>query len=406
MKRTIAVISTMDTKGLEAEFLRNRIREFGHRAILIDAGAVGPPEGSPDITNREVASKAGYDLELLLEGSDRDQVMDAMGTGTGVYLADMLKEGSLGGVMGIGGNQGSAIASIAMRALPIGFPKYLVSTVASGNIRPFIGCKDIHVVFSVSDLLGGLNAVTTSILSNSIAALVGMVEAGRPLTVDEDDRVIGISALGNTQEAVSYATRLLKMKGFQVIPFHASGAGGSAMEELVEAGIIHAVLDLTLHELTEEVMKIGAYVPVNPGRLLAAGKMGVPQVASTGGMEYLCFGPRESIPESFRDRTTYMHNPFNANVKINGEEMKKVARVMADRLNQAQGKTSVFVPLKGWSVYGSKGGIFFDPDANRMFTEILQKTLQDQVGFQAVDYHINDREFVDLCVSTLLSYMD
>ena len=178
------------------------------------------------------------------------------------------------------------------------------------------------------------------------------------------------------------------------------------MEELVMAGTIHGVLDLTPHELTEEVMNVGAYVPVNPGRMLAAGEKKIPLVAATGGMEYLCFGPRESIPELFRERTTYMHNSYNANVKISSEEMKKVAEVMAGRLNKAKGKTSVFIPLKGWSVYGSEGGVFYDPDGCRKFAEVLEDALQDHVGFQAIEYHINDREFVDLCVSTLLSYMD
>ena len=185
---------------------------------------------------------------------------------------------------------------MAMRVLPFGFPKYLVSTVASGNIRPYVGDRDIGVVFSVGDFLGGTNPVTGPILANAVAAVVGMAEHGTRIAVEPGERTIAVTALGNTEPAASRAVKTLKERGFQAVAFHASGAGGSAMEDLIEEGLIQGVFDLTPHELTEEVVGAGAYQPVNPGRLTAAGRKGIPQVVSTGGLEYLCFGPRESIP--------------------------------------------------------------------------------------------------------------
>lgn len=276
-------------------------------------------------------------------------------------------EGRIDGVIGLGGNQGTAVSSMAMRVLPFGFPKYLVSTVASGNIRPYVGDRDIGVVFSVGDFLGGANPVTGPILANAVAAVVGMAEHGARFVVKPGVRTIAVTTLGNTEPAASRVVKSLQARGFQVVAFHASGAGGSAMEDLIEEGLIHGVLDLTTHELTEEVVGAGAYRPVNPGRLTKAGAKGIPQVVSTGGLEYLCFGLRESIPMRLRKRRITMHNPYNANVKVSRSEMAVVGGVMAERLNAAVGPTAVLIPLKGWSVYGAPGGVLYDGEGNRMF---------------------------------------
>jgi len=313
--------------------------------------------------------------------------------------------GKLKGVLGIGGNQGTAIASIGMRALPIGFPKYLISTVASGNIRPFVGAKDIAMVFSVSDLVGGPNVVTRSVLANAAAAVMGMADAGESLKSPKDQKLIAISALGNTEEAVNHAMTRLKEAGFQVIAFHASGAGGSAMEELVERGIVDGVLDLTPHELTEEVIGQGAYVPVNSGRMEAAVRKGIPLVVATGGMEYVCFGPRNSIPRDMLNRKILMHNPYNANVIITHDELQEVAAVLAERLNKAGGKTALFVPTGGWSKYGSPGGVFYDPEGLEKFLQALRSDLDPKVRLEVPPGNINDEGFVDLCVDAMIEFM-
>ncbi|MFQ6078296.1 MAG: Tm-1-like ATP-binding domain-containing protein, partial [Thermodesulfobacteriota bacterium] len=278
--------------------------------------------------------------------------------------------------------------------------------VASGDIRPYVGHKDIGVMFSVGDLVGGPNAVTRSVLANAVSGLLGMVEGGERISLRQGERTIAVTALGNTEPAVSRATRLLGERGFEVVAFHASGAGGSAMEELMEAGVISGVLDLTPHELTEEVVGAGVYIPVRPGRLSAAGRLGIPQVVSTGAMEYLCFGPRESIPLRLRRRKTYMHNPYNANVKVSRREMAEVGKVMAERLNRAKGPTAVLVPLKGWSIYGGEGRPLHDHQGNRILVEALKGYLKADIHYEEIDAHINDHHFADVCVNVLLGFME
>jgi uncharacterized protein (UPF0261 family) len=406
VKATIAILATLDTKGEEVAYMKGLLEAQGYGAMIVDVGPLGPPGLPPDVSSDEVARLSGGELPDLVKTLPRDGLMEAMGTGAAKLLLKLYQEKKIHGIVGIGGNQGTAIASMAMRALPFGFPKYLVSTVASGNIRPYVGCKDIGMVFSVGDLLGGPNAVTRSVLANAVAAVVGMVEHGASVTITPEERTVAVTALGNTEPAVREAVKLLHGRGFQVIPFHASGAGGSAMEELIVDGIIHAVLDLTPHELTEEVLGVGAYVPVNRGRLKAAGAMGIPQVVSTGGMEYLAFGPRESIPQRLRRRRIYMHNPYNANVKVSSAEMVRVAETMAERLNAARGPAAVLIPLQGWSVYGAKGGPLHDQRGYDLFLKALKRDLEAHVRLEEVDAHINDAPFARRCVEQLIDFMD
>jgi uncharacterized protein (UPF0261 family) len=398
-KRNIAILGTLDTKGSEVAFMRRLFKVRGYSATVIDLAPLAHP-AIPGLPAEEV-----FRWKRSGRFSEKEKVMEAVGAWAMKRLLGFFREGRIDGVIGIGGNQGSAVASMAMRAMPFGFPKYLVSTVASGNIRPYVGCKDIGVIFSVGDFLGGPNAVTRSILSNAVSAVIGMVEHGRGVAVAPGKRTIAITALGNTEPAVQRAVGFLKEKGFQVVPFHASGAGGSAMEELVEEGMIDGVLDLTPHELTEEVVGAGAYLPVKPGRLKAAGAKAIPQVISTGGMEYLCFGPRESIPMRLRNRKTYMHNPYNANVKVSRREMARVAETMAERVNEARGPVAIVVPLRGWSIYGAKGGPLHDEVGYRVFLKALRQRLRDGIVLEEIDAHINDPVFVDRCVNRLVDFM-
>jgi uncharacterized protein (UPF0261 family) len=402
----IVILGTLGTKRDEIIFMKRLVESKGHVATIVDVGALGPPAPDPDISNEKVAHWGGWGLQNLLQTAERGEIMRVMGEGAARCLLDLYRANSLDGVIAVGGNQGTAMASIAMRALPIGFPKFMVSTVASGNIRPYVGNKDIGVVFSVADLIGGPNPVSRSILANAVGALVGMVEHGARVTIEPGERTIAVTALGNTEPAVRRAMKLLREADFQVIAFHASGAGGSAMEELIDEGIIHGVLDLTPHELTEEVVGAGAYVPVRPGRLASAGAKGIPQVVSTGGMEYLCFGPFESIPPRLRKRKIYMHNPYNANLRVSRKEMAQVGKTMADRLNEAKGPTAVMIPLRGWSVYGAPGGPLHDALAYKAFLEALRSRLGAHIQYKEIDAHINDELFVDLCVNQLKAFMD
>ncbi len=405
-KGNIAVLATLDTKGAEAAAMKELLGALGYDATVIDIGPLGPPTIRPEISNAEVARQGGRELAALVRTGKRDRIMEAMGKGAGRLLSRLCREDRIDGVIGLGGNQGTAVSAMAMRVLPFGFPKIIVSTIASGDIRPYVGDRDIGMVFSVGDFLGGPNPVTGPILANAVAAVVGMARHGRRMTAEPGKRTVAVTALGNTEPGASRAVKTLKEKGFAAVAFHASGAGGSAMEDLIAEGLIHGVLDLTPHELAEEVVGAGAYRPVNPGRLTAAGNKGIPQIVATGGLEYLCFGPRESIPPGLRRRKSYMHNPYNANVKIARSEMARVGAVMAERLNTASGPTAVLVPLNGWSVYGAPGGVLHDSVGNRILVRALKTHLREDIPLREIDAHINDGTFVDACVNQLITYMD
>lgn len=404
--KTIALISTLDTKVDSVAYMADIVRKLGCVPVLIDVGALSGQEIASDFTNVEVVRRVGRDLGSLLKAGKRDAVMTAMGEGAGLVLQELLQTYQLDGVIGIGGNQGTAIAAMAMRTLPFGLPKYLVSTVASGNMRPYVGHKDISVVFSVADLVGKPNAVSKAILGNAVAAVAGMVTNGRPIDRGMSTRSVALSALGNTEPTAHRISELLTEAGYEVVTFHGSGAGGSAMEELIGAGVFCGLIDLTPHELSEEVVGTGAYVPVLPGRMTAAGKAGIPQVVSTGALEYVCFGPWESIPRSMRKRKIYMHNPYNANVKVTQKEMAVIGREMAERLNQARGHVTVLVPQKGWSTYGSEGGHLYDPRGYQILLAGLKKGLKPEISYSEIDLHINDSAFADLCVETFLLLLE
>lgn len=403
--KVIAVLGTLDTKAREVLYLRDLFWAGGYPTVIIDVGFLTAGGNLSDITNTEVLKGIGIDIKTLVSAGNRDEMMDAMGRGAGRLLVEMHREGKLAGVIALGGNQGSAIGALAMRDLAFGLPKILISTVASGNIRPYVGCKDIGVFPAVGDLVGGPNPVTGTSLANAASALMGMAGKETPVIMNQPGVNIALSALGNTEQAASLAGDLLKDRGFQVIPFHASGAGGSAMEELIQNGIFAGVLDLTIHELTEEVVGAGVYQPVNPGRLKAAGGKGIPQVVSPGGMEYLCFGPRETIPTRFRKRRIYMHNPYNANVKATREELKRTALAMAERLNASRGPVAVMIPLRGWSVYGAEGGPLYDGKGNETFVKTLKGHLKKGIILKEIDARINDSPFVHACVNQLIKFL-
>lgn len=404
-KKQIAIIATLDTKLDEALFISSLVKKRRYLPVLIDVGPLTASSVQSEYSNRAVARLAGRELSGLIKTGPRDRIMTTMGQGAAKALLKLIKGNRLAGVLGIGGNQGSAMASMAMKTLPIGFPKLLVSTVASGNIRPYIGHKDIVVVFSVADLVGGLNPVSRSILTNATSALVGMIQQGAGVSLERGEKNIAVTALGNTEAAAGRITSLLRDKGFQAITFHASGAGGTAMEELIEEGVFCGVIDLTPHELAEEVVGLGAYVPVRAGRLLVAGKHRIPQVVSTGAMEYLCFGPKESIPMQLRRRRTYFHNLLNANVKASRAEMSEMGRTMAERLSKAKGPVEILIPTRGWSIYGSKGGPLYDPVGNAGLIKALKNSLNPGVTLREIDANINDPQFSDECVNTLIQLL-
>ncbi|MHB0868097.1 MAG: Tm-1-like ATP-binding domain-containing protein [Chloroflexota bacterium] len=394
------VLATLDTKSLEAAFAADLIRSRGHRAIVVDVGVLEGASLTPDIDKEQVMEAAGVASSALL-GLRRDQIMEAMGRGAGRILRRMWEEGEMDGVLALGGNQGTAIAGIALESLPIGLPKIVVSTVASGNIRPYIRHRDVAMIFSVADLLGGPNTITRTILANAAGALMGMAETSIPMQKEAGKQVVAITALGNTDPVVTRAVRLLEGLGYEVVAFHASGACGSAMEELIDEGLIDGVLDLTTHELVGEVLGDDIYTPTQPGRLEAAGRRGIPMVVAPGGLEYFCFGPLESVPPKYLGRPIHHHNPYNMNVRATREEMEKLGLAMADKLNRSRGPVTFLLPLQGWSIIAAPGGVLHDPEANQGFATALKSRLDPRVRLVEMDTVINDPAVADRAVAIL-----
>jgi uncharacterized protein (UPF0261 family) len=395
----IAVLATLDTKGAEAVFVREEIARRGHSARVVDVGLT-PGDGA-DVSAVSVAAAAGWDLAAL-RAQRRDVAISTMADGASRILRQWQVEASLAGVIGLGGNQGTALASAAMRSLPIGVPKLLVSTVASGDVRGFVGDSDIMMSFSVGDLLGGPNELTTGILQRAAAAMAGMTQADNGCFASRGGPVVAVTAFGNTQAAVVRIMAELRAAGVRAVPFHASGASGSAMERLVKDGYFDAVVDLTTHELLAELYPEDIYRPVRPGRLAAAGQRGIPQVVAPGGLEYYCFGGPETIPARYRNRPTHHHNATNTNVRATACELRAVASLMASRLNAAQGPVAVFVPLEGWSQVGSPGGVLHDKEANMAFLAVLRAQLAPAITLREFACTINEPVFATAMAQMVL----
>lgn len=421
----IAVLATADTKSAEALFLRAELDRHGWPARIVDVGLGAAQRGREivDVPAEHVASAAGHRLGRLRDQARRDEAMAAMARGAGRVLGAWHRRDALAGVIGLGGNQGTAIAAGAMRDLPFGVPKLIVSTVASGNVRGFVGDSDIAMMFSVGDLLGGPNSVTARVLRLAAGAIAGMADAasddlatgaatGLPGGTEalappnnSERTLVAVTAFGNTHAAVSTAMDKLAAAGIEAVPFHASGASGSAMERLIDSGLFSGVLDLTTHELLAELYPADIYTPVRPGRLTAAGRRGIPQVVAPGGLEYHCFAAADTIPAELRDRPTHHHNPNNTNVRASAEELIAVAEVMAARLAAAAGPVAVMVPRAGWSEVGSPGGILHDPLANAAFVAELRRALPTRVLLRELDRTINDPVFASLAAETLLDFL-
>jgi uncharacterized protein (UPF0261 family) len=403
----VAVVATLDTKGAEADFLRAWFAGRGLVPRLVDVGTGGPPQcalGDTDVPRDRVAAAGGSsvtELPLLR----RDMAMAAMGRGAGKVLRAWAEAGALAGALGLGGNQGTAIASLALRAVPVGIPKVMVSTVASGNIRPYVGASDIAMVFAVGDLLGGPNRLTRGVLVRAAGMLAGAIDAGGALDEPAGDAppAVALTTLGNTHAAAVRIMGTLGGRGIEVVPFHASGAGGSAMEALIERGVFAGVIDLTPHELLGELFGDDIYAPVGVRRLSAAARRGLPLVVAPGGLDYFVFGPPEAVPAHYAGRPTHYHNPYNTNVRAAPDELARVGRVLAERLNEATGPAAFLYPLRGWSEIGREGAPLWDRAGNEALRVAVTEGLRrDRVGYAEVDAALNDPAFADAMAAAFL----
>ncbi len=382
---TIVLVGTLDTKGAEYGYLREQIRHLGAQTILIDVGTGGRPTVPADITAAQVAEAAGQRLEDLTE---RGQAVTAMSVGAAVICRGLLAQGRLDGVVALGGSGGTYIAARAMRALPLGLPKVMVSTMASGDIREYMGASDISMTYSVVDI-AGLNPILTRLIANAAAAVVAAARVRMP---DRPIRpVIAATMLGVTTPGVTTARARLTDLGYDVVVFHANGTGGCSFEAMAASKSLAGVLDLTTTELADELA--GGVFSAGPDRLDAAAQAGLPQVVSLGGLDMLVFGPLDSLPASMRGRNICVHNPAVTLVRTTPEECRKLGRIIGRKLSAARGPVAVFVPLRGLSALSVKGGPFYDPDADQALIAGLRETLRPSVEVDELDLDINDEAF-------------
>jgi uncharacterized protein (UPF0261 family) len=380
---TVVLVGTLDTKGAEYVWLRERVRELGCDTVLVDVG-VGRSDVEADISAEEVAEAGGTSLQALRDAGDRGAAVTAMGEGAAVVLAAL---GRVDAVLAVGGSGGSSIAARAVRDLPIGLPKLIVSTMASGDVSPYVGAKDVTLTYSVVDI-AGVNRVSRLILGNAAAAAAGMAKAhAAPEPAAEERPLVGASMFGVTTPAVDAARERLDELGYEVLVFHATGAGGRALEGLVESGLLAGVLDLTTTELADDL--VGGVLSAGPERLTAAGRHGVPQVVAPGALDMVNFGPRETVPERFAGRNLYVHNPTVTLMRTTPEEMAELGRRVAAKLAAATGPTVLFVPLGGVSALDAPGMPFHDPEAD----EACFAALEGAVETERLDMNINDPEF-------------
>jgi uncharacterized protein (UPF0261 family) len=386
---TVVLLGTLDTKGEEYDFLRRRVREEGVNVLLVDTGVLGAPLAEPDISRQEVAEAAGANAHELAESGDRGAAVEAMARGAAEIVKELYSQGRLDAVLALGGSGGTAIATQAMRELPVGVPKLVVSTMASGDTRPYVGAVDITLMYSVVDI-AGLNPISERILGNAAAAAAGMAKSQGP-QAEAEKPLVGATMFGVTTPSVTEARKRLEDLGYEVLVFHATGAGGQAMEALMRSGFITASLDITTTELADEL--VGGVLSAGPERLEAAGELGIPQVVSLGALDMVNFGPFETVPAEFRDRLLYKHNPTVTLMRTTPEECATLGRVIAEKLNQARGPLTVFVPLKGVSLIATEGQVFYDPAADEALFGALRERLDPDVDLRELDLDINDPEF-------------
>jgi uncharacterized protein (UPF0261 family) len=386
---TVVLLGTLDTKGREYEFLRDRVREHGVDVLLLDAGILGEPLTQPDIGRDEIAEAADAKVSSLVAGNDRGLAIDAMARGAATVLARLHADGKVDGVLGLGGSGNSTIIAQAMRALPVGVPKLLVSTVASGDTRPYVGAVDIAMMYSVVDI-AGINRISAQIMTNAAAMIAGAVKARVP-DLGRERPLIGASMFGVTTPCVTAARERLEELGYEVLVFHATGAGGQSMEALARAGYLAGVLDATTTELADEL--VGGVLSAGPHRLEAAGEQGLPQVVSLGALDMVNFGPRESVPARFDDRNLYVHNATVTLMRTTPQECLELGRQIGRKLSAARGPLVLFVPLEGVSAIAVEGQVFHDAEADAALLRGLDETLSAAIERHDIESDINDPAF-------------
>jgi uncharacterized protein (UPF0261 family) len=401
----IALVGTLDTKGAEIAYVRDRLLELGTQPVVIDSGILGEPGCAADVTREEVARAGGHRLDDVRRARSRGAAVELMLEGVRATCVRLYADGRVAGVLCLGGAEGALLGAAAMHALPVGVPKLIVSPSASGrrSFGPFVGEADVTVMHSVIDILG-LNPVARAIFDNAAAAVAGMVrDAGRPVT-GLGERCVGVTMLGQTTPGVMRVREVLVKAGQEPVIFHANGVGGPAMEQLIDSGALGGVIDYTLSELANSLLD-GIHA-TGPERLRVAGRRGLPQVVVPGCVDFFNQGPRSELPERYRQRKTYFHNPVATLVRLSAEEGAQLGRLVAERLAESRGPIRVVVPTRGFSLADAEGGDLWDPDADRAFVDSLRDALRPDIPFEEVDAHVDDPDFADLVADRYLTLLE
>jgi uncharacterized protein (UPF0261 family) len=397
MMKTIAMIGALDTKGTDFAFLKSEIERRGFQTLMIDTGILGQPAFAPEVSREQVAEAGGTALVDLVARADRGEAMAVMVRGAAVIARRLYDAGQMHGIIGMGGGGGTSVATSAMRALPIGFPKVMVSTLASGDVSGFVGLSDIVMIPSIIDV-NGINRISRLIYTNAAGAICGMV-AGEVAPV-EDKPTAAVTMFGNTTRAVNTAKALLEAAGYEVLVFHATGAGGRQMEALIADGLISAVLDLTTTEWADELL--GGVLSAGPHRLEAAAQKGLPQVVAPGCLDMCNFWAPETIPSQYRDRKFYHWNPNVTLMRTTPEENAQLGAIFAEKLNAARGPAAVYIPWGGWSEIDLPDKPFYWPEAMQAFVTALKAKLRPDIPVVEMQQDINDPAFATATVDALL----
>lgn len=405
MSKTILLIGTLDTKGDEYFYVRDLIERRGHQVLMMDAGVYGAPASSrpaPEVSASEVAQAGGGNLQELRQRGDRNEALRVMTQGCVALAREWFAQGRFDGVLGLGGSGGTTLATAVMRELPIGVPKVMVSTLASGDVAAYVGAADIAMLHSVVDI-AGLNRVSRRVLGNAVGAVCGMVEQNstEASVADGDRPLVAATMFGVTTPCVTRVRERLAAAGYEVLVFHATGNGGRAMESLIASGLIAGVADVTTTEWCDEL--VGGLFGAGPHRLEAAGRAGVPQVVSCGALDMVNFRGPETVPARFQERHFHAHNANATLMRTTPAECAELGRILAEKLNAATGSTTLLLPLRGVSAMDREGAPFHDPDADVALFDALRRHVRAPVELLELDLHINDPAFADALADHLLA---
>jgi uncharacterized protein (UPF0261 family) len=401
MTKTVAIVGTLDTKGLEHRYLKEQIESWGVSTLVINTGPLGKPAFTPDVSAEQVAEAGGQALSELKNHGERAKSIEVMSRGAAAIVKDLYARGQIHGVISLGGGQGTMIGAAAMQVLPLGVPKVMVSTIAAVDPQPFVDIKDVTMMNPVVDI-SGLNSILKLIIRNSAAAVAGMVKVEKEA---ESGKIrIGATMYGITTPCVTRVMDILEAAGFELLVFAATGTGDRAMEDLIMNGYIQGVVDITTTNVGQEL--VGGINHAGPERLEAAGEKGIPQIISLGALDVVNFLRPETVPPQYKGRRFHMHNPTVTLMRTSIEENIQTGRVMAAKLNMAKGPVTIVIPLKGLSSYDAPGKPFYDPQANAALFKSLKENLHKNIKLVEMDNHINDSTFAEKLASLMQESWD